>query len=229
MTKGYRLFAAAATCSGLFFHVLGGCRQEVNQLSDFEKYVENRIQSGANIIGNNNDFQRPLLFVAMGQCSELAVTSLLRHGAPATFVYEGRLQEICGGGGMRTENQAARGILKALVAAGADLRARDVNGQTILHTLSREGMMSAVEEAVASGAELDARRKGGTTPLVVAVNMGRTQVVKALIDLGANTSTRDDEGWTIRDHLANAQAQRPDRSVAYSEIRLLLESADTAK
>ncbi|MHC4251452.1 MAG: ankyrin repeat domain-containing protein, partial [Planctomycetota bacterium] len=65
--------------------------------------------------------------------------------------------------------QAAGGghteVVKLLLAAGADVNAGDVDGQTPLHHAVSEGCLEDVELLIEAGANVNAKDRNGTTPL----------------------------------------------------------------
>ena len=79
------------------------------------------------------------------------------------------------------------GILRALVAAGADVELRDHrNGWTpLLHAIHVRNEL-AVAALIESGADVDRSGKSGITPLIMASGYGMTGTVRLLLDSGAN-------------------------------------------
>lgn len=85
-------------------------------------------------------------------------------------------------------DDAAR--LEALLAAGADVNARDEHGQTGLMIAARDGRTAAVRWLVAHGADLNHRAKFNLSALMLAVINGRDAIVGILVDAGADRSIR---------------------------------------
>jgi len=83
----------------------------------------------------------------------------------------------------------ARG-LAALLAAGADVDARDSHGQTALMLAAHAGHLEAVRTLVAAGAELDVAGKFGLTAMMLAVVGAHPSVAELLASAGADLRAR---------------------------------------
>ncbi|XP_049843358.1 ankyrin repeat domain-containing protein 65-like isoform X2 [Schistocerca gregaria] len=86
--------------------------------------------------------------------------------------------------------------IMALVAAGADVRARDECESTALHRAAESGHVEAVKCLLEAGAEVDARDCRQVTPLHLAAYEGNTPVVQLLLGASADPNARDLEGRT---------------------------------
>jgi ankyrin repeat protein len=86
------------------------------------------------------------------------------------------------------ENEAA--LVRVLLAAGAEVDARDAGGSTALYPAAAYRCLDCVRQLLAAGAFVSARCAGGRTPLHVA----RAAAIPVLIEAGADTAARDDEG-----------------------------------
>ena len=86
--------------------------------------------------------------------------------------------------------------IKALIAAGADVNARDDDGKTLLFKAAGWDKRTAVNVLIELGANLNARDNVGETPLIDAAFKGRAEVAKALIAAGADVNARDDQSLT---------------------------------
>jgi ankyrin repeat protein len=82
-------------------------------------------------------------------------------------------------------------VIRLLLAAGADPRARDSEGETALH-LARS--IEVIDLLVKAGADIEARDRRGRTPLLWA---GSDDTALELIKLGANVHAADSDGRTI--------------------------------
>ncbi|XP_049772726.1 protein roadkill-like [Schistocerca cancellata] len=93
----------------------------------------------------------------------------------------------------------AVGQLRALIAAGADVGARDGGGWTALHKAAVRGEVEAVRLLVGAGAAVAARSTGGWTPLHYAAANGHAEVAAALLDAGADRGATTALGQTALD------------------------------
>jgi ankyrin repeat protein len=85
------------------------------------------------------------------------------------------------------------GVIRILVAAGADLDIQDLNGNTALYETIDVDVARAL---IAGGASLNIRNDDGETPLMAT---DAEDVAKLLIDAGADLTIRDKQGHTALD------------------------------
>ncbi len=83
---------------------------------------------------------------------------------------------------------AGRSAVEALLAAGADIAARDRYGRTPLHEAAESPWPDAVEALLAAGADVAARDVHGRTPLH---DVNTAAAAKALLAAGADIGARD--------------------------------------
>ena len=112
-----------------------------------------------------------------------AVEALLQHaGADPDAIAE------AGWGPLHLASRHADlGVLRALVAAGADIELQDQrNGWTpLLHAIHvRNGQ--AVAALIEAGTDVNRTGESGITPLIMASGYGMTETVRLLLDSGAN-------------------------------------------
>lgn len=106
---------------------------------------------------------------------------------------------------IRASMNQSKDVIQALLNAGANVHARNKEGNTPLHgdwfsTISPD--TGAVEVLLLAGAKVDARNGLGNTPLHKhARDSDNEQVVKLLLKYGANPNAKDDSGKTPWDYI----------------------------
>ncbi|GIV16927.1 MAG: hypothetical protein KatS3mg022_2362 [Armatimonadota bacterium] len=90
-------------------------------------------------------------------------------------------------------------MIKTLLAAGADVNARDGIGRSALFLAVERGDMSVVKVLVEHGADVNQATDSGVTPLMIASRDGRLDIVQLLVDHGADPTLRDRRGFTAID------------------------------
>ncbi len=96
-------------------------------------------------------------------------------------------------------------MVEALLAAGADVHARDGEGCTPLHQFRfpwwtpKSDRAALAMALLRAGAEVNAANSQGATPLHQAAQAGDTAVVAALLARGADTRALDNQGRTARE------------------------------
>jgi ankyrin repeat protein len=77
-------------------------------------------------------------------------------------------------------------LLEILIANGADVDVRDVNGYTPLHLAIHEGNTEVAKVLINNGADVNARTIGdngnGLSPLYLSIILGRSAVESLLLD-----------------------------------------------
>lgn len=84
--------------------------------------------------------------------------------------------------------------LRALIAKGAKVNAKDAKGNTPLHAAAENWAIDCIEALLSQGADVNARNLEGKTPLMVAANI--PAALELLLDAGADTDVRDNQGRT---------------------------------
>ena len=91
-------------------------------------------------------------------------------------------------------------IAATLIAAGAEVNAKDNIGYTPLHSAAggraSVGRTSVVSLLLAAGAEVNAKNNDGETPLHNAAFYGRADIAAMLIAAGAEVNAKDNDGET---------------------------------
>ena len=107
----------------------------------------------------------------------------------------------------RTMTKASRdgsfGLLKDLLAMGADPNARNDKSVTPLCAGSVHGHAACVDLLMKAGADPNARGHLAITPLQLAAAYGHTSVVTVLLDAGADPSLHDPMGRGLPQFLAH--------------------------
>jgi ankyrin repeat protein len=80
-----------------------------------------------------------------------------------------------------------------LIARGADVDARDREGNTPLHYAATVGHTRTVKELLTEGADFNAQQELGITPLHWACHKGHAKVVALLIEAGANIDVETED------------------------------------
>ena len=80
--------------------------------------------------------------------------------------------------------------IRALIEAGADVHAKDEDGQTPLH---QRGNAEAVRVLIAAGADVHAKDNEGRTPLNQEDWLNCAETIRVLIEAGADVHTKDNE------------------------------------
>ena len=83
--------------------------------------------------------------------------------------------------------------VKTLIDAGADVNAKDKDGET---PLCYQTNVKVVKALIDAGADVNAKDKDGKTPLMKAILLSNVDVVKTLIDAGADVNAKDKDGKT---------------------------------
>lgn len=87
--------------------------------------------------------------------------------------------------------------VKKEIANGADVNAKDSNGDAVLiHAVKSYKKPEIIKILVDAGADVNAKDKLGRTALMWAIYSNNTEIVKALIDVGADVNAKDNDGET---------------------------------
>jgi len=100
------------------------------------------------------------------------------------------------------DQPAALEVVRLLLAAGAEVNAADLNGQTPFMKAALRGWAEVFETLLAAGADVDAADEEGATALIRALSVDEedrdavTRIVQSLLAAGADVQQADDEGQT---------------------------------
>ena len=109
--------------------------------------------------------------------------------------------------------------VRALLAAGADVRATDSDGRTALHyairAKRREMVLMLVNEF---GADINARTNDGRTPLYIAVGFDFLEIARLLVRMGADVEAKTREGVTPLIEAVGIGPRRSPQSLAVTRF-----------
>ncbi len=90
-------------------------------------------------------------------------------------------------------------IARVLFAYGADAKAEEKNGWTVLHQASLSGSVEFARLLVEHGADVTAQDKDGSTPLHQASRSGSIEHARLLVEHGGDATAQDEHGSTPLD------------------------------
>jgi ankyrin repeat protein len=128
--------------------------------------VRELLVAGSDVAASNNRGDTPLHFAAI-QVPPAAPCALYQHRTGlGTFGKDSHLLTDVGVG------QGHSSAMQALLAAGADVQARQAGGDQPLHYAAHGGSVAAVQAALAAGASVESREGNGDTALHTAARQG---------------------------------------------------------
>jgi hypothetical protein len=86
--------------------------------------------------------------------------------------------------------------VRSLLAAGANVNARNIHSSSVLAIAARQGYTSIAERLLKSGADVNSGNDRGWTPLMLAVSYGHLAIARALLRHGARTDLFNSQGTT---------------------------------
>lgn len=98
--------------------------------------------------------------------------------------------------------------VEKLLARGADVKARDGDGDTALHGAAQTGNVEVVRMLLDKGADPNAKNQHGGTPLMWAAVFGHDAAAQLLLTRGADPTLKDNDGvtaveWAVRNKREN--------------------------
>ena len=141
-------------------------------------------------------------FLATDMMTSVVFLDAVKQKQPPTIRTSHNLIDACYYGDTET--------VKKLLAAGANVNAKNKDGVTALSFASDRGHLDIVKILLGNNADVNARSNIGSTPLMNAAFMGHVQIVELLIANGADENARSCDGTTA---LMNAAAHGHEKIV----------------
>ena len=117
------------------------------------------------------------------------------------------------------ENNQNPQVVETLIKCGADVKERDVDGETpLMQALYWNQNPQVVETLIKCGADVNDRDINGATPLILTVlssipirsQMVETQMVEILVKYGADVRAKDNFGLSALDYAKEHAKERPE-------------------
>lgn len=158
------------------------------------------IDAGADVTAVNDEGQTPLMLAAQAGNAK-AVKMLLENGMAGAVNARDKRGRTALMYVRRwyTYDELAGAVVRALVAAGADVNAADNEGRTALMSAAEAGSTDGVKALIELGASINAKDKHGRTALMWSVaskDVAKHDAVHYLVTAGADATAKDDEGQT---------------------------------
>jgi thiosulfate/3-mercaptopyruvate sulfurtransferase len=100
---------------------------------------------------------------------------------------------------MKASHQGQGGIVRALTAAGAQLDARNADGNNALWLACVGGHLDIIDILVEAGIDINNRNDNRATPLMYGASSGKAAVVARLLAKGVDTTPETLDGFTALD------------------------------
>jgi len=175
------------------------------------------VSSGANVNERDRSGNTPLHFAA-GKKSGVLVEMLLKNGADVNDRNNAEETPL--------HKASSMAVCRHLLSKGALVNAKDINGYTPIHTISRQGTRAMVELLLSRGASLnESDNSCGRNPLCMAASAGNVELVKFYVEKGGNVNIPEKKNpWRSPLYLA-VQADNERLSLEVVKF-LILKGAD---
>ncbi|HTV32218.1 MAG TPA: ankyrin repeat domain-containing protein [Methylocella sp.] len=106
---------------------------------------------------------------------------------------------------MKASHAGETEIVRALIAEGADLQARNGDGNNALWLACAGDQLAIMDLLITAGIDIDNRNDNGATCLMYAASASKPAVVEKLISSGGNLSLETQDGFTALDMAASLE------------------------
>jgi cytohesin len=148
--------------------------------------IQQMIQNSPDLINAERGDDAPL-YAAAGKGQLRVAGFLLDHGANI----EGVNHHVPLLAAARNGNRA---MVELLLGRGADVNAKENDGNNALHYAAGRGFQAVAEVLLANHADVNIPNAGGSTPLFSAASSGQLKIIQMLLAAGANTNLKDGKG-----------------------------------
>jgi uncharacterized protein len=162
-----------------------------------ERRVKKQLERGASPNARNED-GTTALYLAAVQGEVWTVGALLAAGALPNVESGGDAEgtPLEGTPLCAAASWGHRGVVRSLLAAGADPNMPESDGFTPLIWAARGGWYECARDLLDAGADPNQAGHGGTTPLHLAAQEGWLRLVRLLLERGADPRVADEDGRT---------------------------------
>lgn len=85
-------------------------------------------------------------------------------------------------------------VVELLLAAGADINAKNKQGETMLYSASAGNHMDVIQILIDAGIDVNSKSTESNTALMLAASEGHSKIVKVLLAAGADHKVKEEKG-----------------------------------